>query len=641
MATYDLLTIDYETYWSQTHSLFKLTPIEYIKGSEFEVISCAMKLNDGPTVVHFGVDAIREYFDQVEWERTVLLAHNGAEFDHLISSWVFDIDPLHWADTLQMARASHLDVVAGGSLKLLAEYFELGEKGSLESAALVETKGKHLVHFTRPEREAMQVYNKQDVELCYALFNRLLPKVPPSELRLMDITTRMATRPQFDIDLDLLKSALHQEQETKQGRTRILAEHLNYPSEEAMKKAVRSAAQFKGVLEALGVPCPMKYSEKQDKMIPAVAKTDAALTELLEHNDPLVRMAVETRLDINSSIIETRLQRFIDAGRLCDRKIPTMLRYYGAKVTGRWSGKVAKLNQQNLPRVSPGNPKPSDALRMSMKAPPGYKVVVVDLSGIELRVNHFLWAVEKSMDAYKQDRKADLYVQFASESLYRVPPEQVTKDMRRNAKVAQLQLGFQSGADKFRETARQQGIIFTKDEAAWIVSLWRDSYKEIVRGWYACQSLLPHIRDGKGERPVDPWGHCHAVRGGIRTPKGFIVYPGLDYTQDERGQAEWSYQADRNKKSKLYGGKIGQNLVQHLARHVFTDVILAFARTPLGRRYQLAHTVHDEVVYVVRDKDAQAVYDQLMELMLTPPTWWPELVTFAEGDIGETYGDAK
>ena len=51
--------------------------------------------------------------------------------------------------------------------------------------------------------------------------------------------------------------------------------------------------------------------------------------------------------------------------------------------------------------------------------------------------------------------------------------------------------------------------------------------------------------------------------------------------------------------------------------------------------------VHDELVYVVPDEEAQSVLDTVQDVMRTPPTWWPELVTWSEGDIADTYGDAK
>ena len=51
--------------------------------------------------------------------------------------------------------------------------------------------------------------------------------------------------------------------------------------------------------------------------------------------------------------------------------------------------------------------------------------------------------------------------------------------------------------------------------------------------------------------------------------------------------------------------------------------------------------VHEELVYVVDEAAAPGVLDDVQSIMRTPPDWWPELVTWSEGDIADNYGDAK
>jgi len=63
--------------------------------------------------------------------------------------------------------------------------------------------------------------------------------------------------------------------------------------------------------------------------------------------------------------------------------------------------------------------------------------------------------------------------------------------------------------------------------------------------------------------------------------------------------------------------------------------------TAFGKQYPLAHSVHDELVYVVKDQDADEILDTVQTRMRQSPDWWPELPTWSEGDIGQTYGDAK
>jgi len=318
--------------------------------------------------------------------------------------------------------------------------------------------------------------------------------------------------------------------------------------------------------------------------------------------------------------------------------MPIPLRYYGADTTGRFSGTL-KLNAQNLPRVNPKKPQIADVLRKSLRAPEGYKVVVADLSGIELRINHFLWQEPESMAVFQQDPKADLYVLFAAK-LFNKPVDSITKDERQLAKVAQLGLGYGVGHLKFKDVARLMGGITLEDqEARTTTNTWRGTYQKIVQGWDACNQALAVIHDKKSILPIDPWGMCVATSHGIKLPRGSIRYPGLHAEHGVR-RMEWYYGSGRSR-AKIYGAKITENLVQSLARHVLTDAILDINKTKLGREYPLAHQVHDELIYVVRDGDADEMLDLVQARLRTPPTWWPELVTWSEGAIGQTYGDAK
>jgi hypothetical protein len=125
---------------------------------------------------------------------------------------------------------------------------------------------------------------------------------------------------------------------------------------------------------------------------------------------------------------------------------------------------------------------------------------------------------------------------------------------------------------------------------------------------------------------------------GLKTPKGLIRYPDLRTERNEDdNRMEFIYGNGRNK-ARIYAGKIDENIVQHLARCVIADNALTVQQvTGLNP----ALMVHDELVYVVPDEEAQSVLDTVQDVMRTPPTWWPELVTWSEGDIADTYGDAK
>jgi DNA polymerase len=614
---------------------------------ETEIQSVAVKVNGDPAFVIFGEENIKAWADATDFSNAMLVGHNMSGFDAMICAWRFNIKPKAWACTLAMARNMGYVKTVGGSLKKVAADLGIGEKLSLEAT---NTKGKKLADFSDEEIAAMEKYNVVDTELCAGIFKALAPQVGVRELKLIDLTIKMLVEPQFDLDIPLLKSTLTEIVEQQKKVLLAVAEEvseepLGLLSQderiEAAKKTLASAPKFAKYLKSRGVEVPQKQSPSNpEKLIPALAKTDEAFLALQEHENFDVAAAASARLNVKSTILESRIGQFIACGEAIGGKLPIALNYYGADTTGRWSGTM-KMNQQNLPRVNPYKPQPSDSLRKSLVAPEGYKVVVADLSGIELRVNHFLWLEPQSTALFKEDpEKADLYKDFASR-LYDIPINEVTKEQRQVGKVAHLGLGFGAGAATFQKVAKLMGgVDLSLEESQDVVYKWRDAYSNIAQGWKTCHYALTKINQGM-EFEIDPWGLCYTTHEGIKTPMGMIRYPHLrKELNEEDGREEWVYGEGR-RKARIYAGKVTENIVQHLAREVICDNMLAVAKTPLGKKYKPALTVHDELVYVVRDEEAQEMLDTVQEIMRNGVTWWSDLVTWSEGDIAQTYGDAK
>lgn len=636
-----ICTIDLETYWDTNHSLSKMSPIAYCMHPETEIISCGFKFGSEPTTIVFGEQYVKEFADEIDWSEYIVVGHNLSGFDAMILAWRLGIKPKMWACTLAMSRPIHAKD-AGGSLAKLVEHYGIGRK---DNSALIQTKGKHLKDFTSIEIDNMGTYNCADVDQCYALFKILYKETSKEEMRLIDMTIRMLVEPQFDCDRDLLVNTLAEESLRKKAMlvdaSKVMDVYeLGMTEDEAAEgvlKVLASAPKFAEFLRAVNVEVPMKVSATTGKEIPALAKTDEAFIALQEHANPVVANAALARLDAKSTILQTRIQAFLDAANAHPQgKVPIPLKYYGADTTGRWSGWA--YNPQNLPRINPYDPKPSDALRRSLRAPSGYKVVVADLSGIELRVNHFLWKTESSMALYNADpEKADLYKDFASK-LYDIPVSEVSKQQRQVGKVAHLGLGFGAGAATFQKVAKLMGgVDMDLDEARDVVEKWRTAYPEITQGWRTCHNALPTILRGAEGGAIDPWGMVTPCPEGLRTPKGMIRYPMLRTERTDDNKMEFVYGEGRNK-ARIYAGKIDENIVQHLARCVIADNALAVQR--LTGLFP-ALMVHDELVYVVPENEAQGMLDLVQNIMRIPPAWWPELVTWSEGDIADTYGDAK
>ena len=659
-----LITLDFETYWDTHHTLTKMSPTQYIMHPETEIQSVSIKVGSKPTYVLFGEDKIRDHLqNDFDWQDSMALGHNMSGFDAMILAWRFGVNPKMYACTAAMARSqySKTGVSVGGkfltgvSLKKIAAELRVGQKLSLEAT---NTKGKKLKDFTPDELRAMEEYNKVDTDLCYEVFRKLYHDFPQQEMHLIDMTTRMLTDPKFKLDFARVDQALLDVKAEKRqslldlATTLGISEHLGVPEmvaeametgtpapiEEKVRAVLASAARFGSLLGELGVETPMKKSPTNpDKMTPALAKTDDAFIALQNHENPLVAAAARARLEVKSTILETRLEAFQAAATACNGFLPVPLKYAGADTTGRWSGE--QYNMQNLPRIDSKKAKPSDALRMSLLAPEGHKVIVADLSGIELRVNMFLWKVPYAMELFKASPdKADLYKYFAAHDLYNCAEEEIDKNQRQVGKVSHLGLGFGAGAPTFQKVAKLMGgVDMDLDESLRVVTAYRDAHGEIVNGWKRFQACLPKIEQGVSEA-IDPWGHCITEKNAVRLPSGRkIHYPGLLKSRDANGKSEWWYGAGRTK-ARIYAGKGVENLVQALARDVIAEHAITFFKQTKLRPSLM---VHDELVYVVPEDDATLRLNELQAIMRAGVSWWPELVTWSEGDIADCYGEAK
>lgn len=646
----NVITVDFESYWSQTYTLSKMSPLEYVMGDEYETISCAIKINDGKAEVLFGHAAITARFAQLDIKNSALLAHNMSGFDAYICTYKFRLQPKVWLDTAAMARPLHAKTI-GVSLAKLVQHYGIGVKNN---AVLMQTRGRHLADFTKAEIEDMRTYNGEDADQCYALFKILQPTTPARELWQIDLITRMRTEPAFVLDKHLLEDTLVKEQAAKREMLREVARMLSgvtpdienqFTDDQLLEHArseLASQPKFAALLEARGVEVPMKASKTNpDKQVPALAKSDEEFIALQEHDDPIVATAARARLMVKSTLLETRIAKIITAADLAGGRLPVPIRYAGADTSGRDSGE--EYNMLNFPRINKKKPKLTDALRYSLTTPPGYKIVVADQSNIELRVNHTLWGVKSSMALWAADPRADLYKASAARRYGISEADIDDKDPRRQqAKVENLGLGFGAGAKTFRTVAKSMSggeINLSLTEAQQSVDAWRADYPEIVQGWDKCDDALIAIHNGE-QMQVDPWGLVHTTPDGLQLPGYLIRYPKLRREKTLRnGRMRWQWvYAEGRHKAGIYGSKADENIVQSLARHTIVDnTIQVFKRTG----FRPALRPYDELVYVVPEDKADELLRVVLEVMRTPPTWWPQLTVWAEGSIASTYGAAK
>ena len=604
-----IFCIDFETYYSQTFSLSKMTTEEYVRGNEFETIGVAVCEQGGAPQWFSGTKAdTKKFLEGFEFDKHLVVAHN-AVFDMAILNWEFDIRPKGIADTLSMARAIHGTEV-GGSLAKLAEHYGLGVKGTEVLNAL----GKRRIDFNAQDLAQYGEYCKNDVVLTMGLFEELSAGFPPIELRLIDLTIRMFTEPSLVLDKEILRSHL---EEIKKIKEAFMA------SIQADKEQIMSNDKFAELLKALDVEPPRKISATTGKEAWAFAKTDEGFKALLEHENEAVQILAAARLGVKSTIEETRTERFIG---IADRGLlPIPLRYYAAH-TGRWGGDD-KVNLQNLPRGS--------ELKFAIRAPSGYKIIDSDSSQIEARTLAWLAEQNDLVDAF--ERGEDVYKIMAT-SIYGKAQEEITKDERFVGKTTILGAGYGMGAQKFKAQLKTFNVEVSDEETAHIIKVYRETYDWIPALWRKAGLALDAIINNQTMSLGR--GGVLVVEGakGIRLPNGlYVKYPNLRKMRNEQGKDEYVYDTKKGKAvipNRIYGGKVIENVCQALARIIIGEQMLQVAK-----KYKVVMTVHDAIACIVPEQEAGAGQEYVEMCMKMRPKWALDLPLSCESGMGKSYGE--
>lgn len=605
-----ILTIDFETYYSQSFSLTKMTTEEYVRDPQFQIIGVSVQEDDGEPVWFSGDEInVYQFLKTYEWDKCLALAHN-APFDAAILTWKFGIKPKGWLDTLSMGRALHGTEV-GGSLKVLAEHYGLGEKGT----EVVQAVGLRREDFSPEHLARYGEYCKNDVALTWKLFKAMSKDFPAEELRLIDLTVQMFSNPVLQLDKSVLTAHLASVREAKE---KLMGNVVNVTREDIM-----SNPKFALLLTACGVQPPMKISPTTGKETYAFSKTDEAFKALLEHEDVRVQVLVATRLGVKSTLEESRTERFLG---IAERgPLPVPLRYYAAH-TGRWGGDD-KLNLQNLPRNSP--------LKKAIIAPNGYVILDSDSSQIEARTLAWLAGQEDLVEAF--DRGEDVYRIMAS-AIYGKPIQDITKDERFVGKTTILGAGYGMGALKFQTQLKNFGVTVSLDETKRIIDTYRRTYPRIPVLWQEAGTILNAIMNNQyAELGRDNllWVEGHK---GIRLPNGlYIKYPHLRKHETPEGKIELVYDTKRGKQvvpNRIYGGKVIENVCQALARIVIGTQMLMVAK-----KYRVVMTVHDAIACIAPAAEAETAKEYVELCMRLRPAWAPDLPLNCEAGYGDSYGD--
>jgi DNA polymerase len=353
----------------------------------------------------------------------------------------------------------------------------------------------------------------------------------------------------------------------------------------------------------------------------------------------LIRRALELRQEGSQTSV-AKYSKMMEIQR--EGKIRNTLVYHGAS-TGRWASRGG-LNLQNIARPTLEDAdieltipmvfesatgtmqQLSSLVRSAIVAPKGKTFVDVDFSSIENRVGVYLAGQKDKVELFRKG--LDEYKVFASESLYSIGYDDVTKDQRQISKSAVLGCLFGQGAKGLVKYAEGMGVKMSDLQAKAAVDGYRSSYAKVKELWASCETAAILA----AENPGNPFRAGSKITLKVsknalwmQLPSGRLICwqrPELELLTTPWGQQKvgvtvhsqntYTRQWSRNA---LIGSSIFQSAVQGTARDC-----LAVAALRLDKAgFEMINFVHDEILMLVKEENAEASLEEVMKLMNIPP----------------------
>ncbi|EAM8526311.1 DNA polymerase [Salmonella enterica] len=608
--------------------------------------------------------------------------HNGGMFDSVVLRHALNIDlpPERIHDTMVQALAHGLP----GSLSDLCDILGVESDKAKDKAGrqLImlfckprpkNSKIRRATRSTHPEEWKRFVsYAGSDISAMREIY-RKIPRwnFTPEERALWYLDQRINCRG-VCIDTGLAQSAIAAVEQEQQR----LAERTQAMTDNEVQAATQRDAMLRHIAAAFGIELPDMQAATLERRI-ADPDTPPALRELL---------AVRLQSCTTSVSKYKKLISCVSS----DGRLRGTLQFCGASRTGRWAGRL--FQPQNLPRSSLAQPVidsgiealkagcadlvcddimqlTSSALRASIIAPPGKKLVISDLSNIEGRMLAWLagehWKIAAFRD-YDEGHGPDLY-KLAYARAFHISPDDVTKDQRQIGKVMELGLGYGGGVAAFvtfaaayaldldalavaalpgippgiRQEAKRwydesvkQKKTYGLSEPVFIVCdslkrMWRNAHPETVVFWYELADDVKRAINHPGVTVI-----CRKLKirrdGGwlrIVLPSGRAVcYPGIRLVNDEISYMGINPYSRKWQRLRTYGGRLVENVCQAAAR----DVLAGNMPLIEDAGYSIVLTVHDEVITEAPDTD-DFNDKALSALLSTNPEWAPDIPLNAGG----------
>ena len=584
----DTIAIDFESYYDKECSVRILGLLGYFSHPEFDAYRVSAVGDDGTNFV----GCPKEDFDWSIIEGNLILSHN-AQFDETLylygvdQGWWKKFDYADWVCTADLAAYCGLPRSLKGATTTLYNL-------EVDKSTRDNMSGKRWEDMTKEFQDEVDEYALKDSELCLKLWQDLEGDWPQQE-RDISLANRRCVQRGIPIDTELLKQSL------------ITINEKLFKAENSIPwiddKPILSRKAFNEECKKEGLVPPA-----------SLALTDEDANKWIKEHEGKYEWisAVRNYRRINS--LKRKLESF-EYATMGDQRYYGGILYHGAHI-GRFSGSGGNLNLQNLHRGEMFGVN----LRSLISPKKGKKLVVVDLSQIEVRTLCWLAEDQASLEEIKQSD--DIYEAFAIRFDKWDKSKGVLKDedpsLRHLVKTMVLGCGYSVSAKKFALISNMD-----EEEAVKAVHLYRTKMKRVVSLWNKLQRQL-HVAYSLGTDFV------------VDLPSGRSLNYGVIQTQLQFGRRNYMAMIAKGIKKipvKLYGGLLTENASQALARDIFSDIIIRLEKRGMG----IIFHVHDEVVVEVDENEAEGTLELIIQEMRTPPEWIPDIPLDAEGKILDKY----
>lgn len=688
----DRVHIDYETF--SEVSLPNVGVGRYSRHPSTEALMAAWSLNDVKQKQWIPAegDALPPDLKEALEDPHVIKWAWNAPFEINITRNVLGIDtPLEsWRDTMVLALTCSLPgkLEKAGPVVDLDEDQQKAAKGRRlmkkfsEPRKPTKTKPDTRVYWHQAYSDWLEYldYNDQDETAERAIYHRLKAYMPPDdEWELWHLDQRI-NEAGIPINMRMVRNAISIYESTLKAKLDEMSEitGLDNPN---------SGPQLLPWLQDNGYP----FSDLKKGHI-ARAIERAKEERSVGHNggpplddDPYIRT-----LELRSETSRTSPKKFHALRRAVDPQ-EWVLRYAfqfaGAARTWRWGGRL--FQPQNLPRpikklekklpvhaknVEILDPESFDLLydapmdvlasciRPAAQAPDGYLFIDADLNAIENRVLGWLANCEKILRVFRLGR--DPYIDFAT-YLFHMPYDDLFAEYKAGdsskrtiSKPGVLGCGYMlgPGEERYNHVTGEKeatGLLgyawnmqvteFTAEQSKLSVETFRREFEEVKDYWYGIERAAKKcIRSG---REVE-FGHVRFDRKGpfmrMILPSGRALHYCRPRIEDVR--APWgeikptiTYESLNDKKQWVrettHPGKLTENADQAISRDLLAHGMKLAARRGLDLRIH----VHDQLVGLVKEDEAEAKLKVLIECMEDQPRWAKGLPLGSNGFISKVF----